>query len=175
MFGVGIGHNAKRRIEPQLFFQRLAEIITLATELVILRFQCRQLRPLLLLHLDVLIKLSAQLATLPLQACELLGKPGELEAGRNSRRIFQRHAWIITRPLLRPRDVVADFIVACVVAHLRFVRCARAILGRRALHVTTCWRYIARTGTEQPCKRCLEDRALGAPVGHDPLDKRRGC
>jgi hypothetical protein len=27
MFGVGIGHNAKRRIERQLFFQRLAESI----------------------------------------------------------------------------------------------------------------------------------------------------
>jgi hypothetical protein len=77
MFGVGIGHNAKRRIEPQLFFQRLAEIITLAAQLVILRFQCRQLRRLLLLHLDVLIKLAAQLATLPLQARQLLGKLGE--------------------------------------------------------------------------------------------------
>jgi hypothetical protein len=43
MFGVGIGHNAKRRIERQLFFQRLAESITLAAQLVILRFQCRQL------------------------------------------------------------------------------------------------------------------------------------
>jgi hypothetical protein len=74
MFGVGIGHNAKRRIEPQLFFQRLTEIITLAAQLVILRFQCRQLRQLLLLHLDALIKRAAQLATLPLQACQLLGK-----------------------------------------------------------------------------------------------------
>jgi len=77
MFGVGIGHNAKRRIEPQLFSQRLAEIITLAAQLVILRFQCRQLRQLLLLHLDVLIKLAAQLATLPLQARQLVGKLGE--------------------------------------------------------------------------------------------------
>ena len=77
MFGVGIGHNAKRRIEPQLFFQRLAEIITLAAQLVILRFQCRQLRALLLLHLDVLIELAAQLATLPLQACQPLGKLGK--------------------------------------------------------------------------------------------------
>jgi hypothetical protein len=57
MFGVGIGHNAKRRIEPQLFFQRLAEIITLAAQLVILRFQCRKLRALLLLHLDVIYEL----------------------------------------------------------------------------------------------------------------------
>ena len=77
MFSVGIGHNAKRRIEPQLFFQRLAEIITLTAQLVILHFQCRQLRPLLLLHLDVLIKFAAQLATLPLQARQLLGKLGE--------------------------------------------------------------------------------------------------
>ena len=77
MFGVGIGHNAKRRIEPQLFFQRLAEIITLAAQLVILRFQCRKLRALLLLHLDVLIKLAAQLATLPLQVRQPLGKLGE--------------------------------------------------------------------------------------------------
>ena len=77
MFGVGIGHNAKRRIEPQLFFQRLAEIITLAAQLVILRFQCRQLRQLLLLRLDALIKLATQLAALPLQACQLLGKLGE--------------------------------------------------------------------------------------------------
>jgi hypothetical protein len=77
MFGVGIGYNAKRRIEPQLFFQRLAEIITLAAQLVILRLQCRQLRQLLLLRLDALIKLAAQLATLPLQACQLLGKLGE--------------------------------------------------------------------------------------------------
>ena len=77
MFGVGIGHNAKRRIEPQLFFQRPAEIITLAAQLVILRFQCRQLRALLLLHLDVLIELAAQLATLPLQACQPLGKLGK--------------------------------------------------------------------------------------------------
>jgi hypothetical protein len=82
MFGVGIGHNAKRRIEPQLFFQRLAEIITLAAQLVILRFQCCQLRQLPLLHLDALIKLAAQIATLPLQACQLLGKLGEeLEPG----------------------------------------------------------------------------------------------
>ena len=77
MFGVGVGHNAKRRIESQLFCQRLAEIITLAAQLVILRFQRRQLRPLLLLQLDVLIEPAAQLATLPLQARQLLGKLGE--------------------------------------------------------------------------------------------------
>jgi hypothetical protein len=77
MFGVGIGHNAKRRIEPQLFFQRLAEIITLAAQLVIPRFQCRQLLPLLFLHLGAPIKLAAQLATLPLQDCQLLRKLGE--------------------------------------------------------------------------------------------------
>src|SRR5262245_7570567 len=45
MFGVQIGHNAKRRIERQLFFQRLAESITLAAQLIILRFQCRQFAP----------------------------------------------------------------------------------------------------------------------------------
>ena len=77
MFGVGIGHNAKRRIEPQLFFQRLAEIITLAAQLVIPRFQCRQLLPLLFLHLGAPIKLAAQLAKLPLQDCQLLRKLGE--------------------------------------------------------------------------------------------------
>ena len=77
MFGVGIGHNAKRRIERQLFFQRLAESITLAAQLIILRFQCRQLLQLLLLHLGGVIELAAQLATLPLQACQLLSKLGE--------------------------------------------------------------------------------------------------
>ena len=77
MFGVGIGHNAKRRIERQLFFQRLAESITLAAQLIILRFQCRQLLQLLLLHLGGVIELVAQLATLPLQACQLLSKLGE--------------------------------------------------------------------------------------------------
>ena len=77
MFGVGIGHNAKRRIERQLFFQCLAESITLAAQLIILRFQCRQLFQLLLLHLGGVIELAAQLATLPLQACQLLSKLGE--------------------------------------------------------------------------------------------------
>src|SRR5215510_14224941 len=77
MFGVRIGHNAKRWIEPQLFFQRFAEIITLAAQLVILRFQCRQLLQLLLLHLGGVIELAAKLATLPLQACQLLSKLGE--------------------------------------------------------------------------------------------------
>src|SRR5262249_52540539 len=77
MFGVGIGHNAKRRIERQLFFQRLAESITLTAQLIILRFQCRQLLQLLLLHLGGVIELAAKLATLPLQACQLLSKLGE--------------------------------------------------------------------------------------------------
>ena len=77
MFSIGIGHNAKRRIERQLFFQRLAESITLAAQLIILRFQCRQLLQLLLLHLGGVIELAAQLATLPLQACQLLSKLGE--------------------------------------------------------------------------------------------------
>jgi hypothetical protein len=36
---------------------------------------------------------------------------------------------------------------------------------------TTCGRYIARTGTGQLCKRCLQDRAL---AGIWALDKR-GC
>jgi hypothetical protein len=77
MFGVEIGHNAKRRIERQLFFQCLAESITLAAQLIILRFQCRQLFQLLLLHLGGVIELAAQLATLPLQVCQLLSKLGE--------------------------------------------------------------------------------------------------
>src|SRR5262245_35300304 len=110
MFGVGIGHNAKRRIERQLFFQRLAEIITLAAQLVILRFQCRQLRQLLLLHLNALIKLAAQLATLALQACQLLGKLGEVLEPRFIELIHQENPW--------PRSTVAVM--------LQFVRPARA-------------------------------------------------
>ena len=60
MFGIGIGHNAKRRIERQLFFQCLAESITLAAQLIILRFQCRQLFQLFLLHLGGVVELAAQ-------------------------------------------------------------------------------------------------------------------
>ena len=35
MFGVGIGHNAKRRIERQLFLQRLAESIPVVASTVV--------------------------------------------------------------------------------------------------------------------------------------------